>query len=298
MGAKRVLRVARRVASHAPFMIGSSADIADRALRRLMASAQWRRRAFSREELAAALVAGRVAGPETSHDRANVREKVRRLVEGDPDSLFGLSGLDGLDPEQVLGLVAREAGFDPGPRDGPTPIDPHRVLDACEAAGRRLAQAAARGERVLLATGHPGGLILLYMAVGRLLEESGAELLRPLNDGEWVERGRRRRIRYLHGVAVLSDGAGTLHTHRPEAMQRMLGEVRPDLVFADHGFAGAAIEAGVETVSIADVNDPALVVAKHRGRTEVVIVMDDNVAPEDYWPCFQAIAAAFPSRAG
>ena len=41
-------------------------------------------------------------------------------------------------------------------------------------------------------------------------------------------------------------------------------------------------------------NDPALVVAKRRGRTEIVVVMDDNVLPEDYWPCFQAVAARFP----
>jgi len=77
-------------------------------------------------------------------------------------------------------------------------------------------------------------------------------------------------------------------------MHLMLEEVRPDLVFADHGFAGAAIQAGVATVSIADVNDPALLVAKRLGRTETVIVMDDNVQPEDYWPCFQAIASQFP----
>jgi hypothetical protein len=62
-------------------------------------------------------------------------------------------------------------------------------------------------------------------------------------------------------------------------------------VLADHGFAGAAIDAGVETLSVADVNDPALIVAKAQGRTDVVVVMDDNVAPGDYWPCFQAAAA-------
>jgi hypothetical protein len=71
----------------------------------------------------------------------------------------------------------------------------------------------------------------------------------------------------------------------------MLRETRPDLVFADHGFAGAAIERGVDTVSIADVNDPALIVARAQGRTDTVIVMDDHVRPEDYWPCFQAIVA-------
>jgi hypothetical protein len=76
-------------------------------------------------------------------------------------------------------------------------------------------------------------------------------------------------------------------------MTRMLAEARPDLVVADHGFAGAAIEAGVETISIADVNDPALIVAKAQGRTEVVIVMDDHVEPDAYWPCFQAVASRF-----
>ena len=69
---------------------------------------------------------------------------------------------------------------------------------------------------------------------------------------------------------------------------------RPDLVLADHGFAGAAIEAGIDTVSIADVNDPAPVAAAALGRTRTVVVMDDNVAPEDYWVCYQAIAARFP----
>ena len=95
------------------------------------------------------------------------------------------------------------------------------------------------------------------------------------------------------GVAMLTDGREPRHTHWPDAMRRMLEEERPDLVVADHGFAGAAIEAGVETLSIADVNDPALIVAKAQGRTDVVVVMDDHVEPDAYWPCFQAIASRF-----
>jgi ABC-type uncharacterized transport system substrate-binding protein len=71
----------------------------------------------------------------------------------------------------------------------------------------------------------------------------------------------------------------------------MLAETTPDLVIGDHGFAGAAIEAGIDTVSVADVNDPALIVAHALGRGDAVIVMDDNVAPDAYWPCLQAIAA-------
>ena len=56
-------------------------------------------------------------------------------------------------------------------------------------------------------------------------------------------------------VAMVTDRASAKHTHAPEAMQRMLKETTPDLVLADHGFAGAAIEAGIDAVSVADVNE-------------------------------------------
>jgi hypothetical protein len=254
---------------------------------------------FSQEELAQAMIEARCAGPACSHDRPNVLWKIGKLVDGEPDSQFGLSGLTVFTGEEVLEMMSEEAGFEPEPwrRDGDVPIDPWRVMAACDRAGERLALAAERGERVVLATGHPAGLILLYLAVGRLLQDNGAELLRPASGLHWREMGRHREIRYLHGVAVLTDRAGTLHTHGAGPMHVILEQARPDLVFADHGFAGAAIEAGVDTISIADVNDPALVVAKHQGRTEIVIVMDDNVQPEGYWPCFQTIAARFPAAA-
>jgi len=259
-------------------------------------SDRWRPGSFTREELAEALLQGRIAGPVTSHDRANVRWKVRRLTDGAPGLQFGLSGLARFTAEEVLAMVGEAAGFDPDPllRDEPVPIDPYKVLDALDAAGDRLAKAAREGERVLVATGHPVGLLPLDMAVAGLLRDHGAKLLTPSEGVDWQEEDKRREVRYLHGVAVLTDRASTLHTHSPEAMQRMLAEATPDLVFADHGFAGAAIEAGVETVAIADINDPALVVAKQLGRTEIVVVMDDNVLrPDDYWACYQAIAARF-----
>jgi hypothetical protein len=149
-------------------------------------------------------------------------------------------------------------------------------------------------------TGHPVGLAHLYIAVGRALHARGVELLRPADGVIWRdgERHHQWQIRYLEGVAILTDRASARHTHTGDAMARMLEAERPDLVFADHGFAGAAIERGVETVSIADVNDPALIVARAQGRTATVIVMDDHVRPEDYWPCFQAIVAALPAELG
>lgn len=257
---------------------------------------RWTVRVPDREELIRGLLEGRVAGPSLSHPLDNVLRNIRLLCEGDPDKQFGMTGLAGaLAPGEVLELVGRAAGFTPDPNatTGPVPVDPGLVIEACEAVGDRLAIACARGERVVLATGHPVGLAHLYTGVGRQLAARGVELLRPYEGVAWRDADDRHgwQVRYLEGVALLTDRASARHTHRGDAMARMLGEVWPDLVFADHGFAGTSIEAGVETLSIADVNDPALLVARAQGRTETVIVMDDNVQPDAYWPCYQAIVA-------
>lgn len=253
---------------------------------------------LDRDELITGLLEGRVAFEEVSHPLDNVLRNIRLLLDGDLDKRFGMTGLQTFSNEEVLALVGRAAGFEPDPRAtiGPVPVDPELVLSACEEAGDRLADACRRGERVILATGHPVGLAHLYMAVGRELRARGAEVVRPADGRMWQDADRPHpwRIRYLDGVAMLTDDESPRHTHGDGAMSRMLDEVRPDLVFADHGFAGAAIERGIETLSIADVNDPALLVAKAQGRTATVVVMDDNVRPEDYWPCFQAIAARLP----
>jgi len=260
----------------------------------------WARGTFSDDELAAALVAGRMAGPAVSHDRTNVRWKIAQFAGGDLKAQFGITGLEALSEAEVMALMGDAAGFDPEGTGMDVPVDPRRVLPRLAEAGDRLAEAAERGERVLLATGHPVGLIQLYGAVGELLVEHGATLVRPLEGDGWRDVGRWRQIRYVSGVAILTDKGSSMHTHSAGPMRRMLeaassDDATPDLVFADHGFAGAAIEAGIDTISIADINDPAPVAAAALGKTRTVIVMDDNVEPGDYWACFQAIAARFPA---
>ena len=273
--------------------------IAEHAARLPEIGDRWAPHPYPREELRRGLLEGRIAGPEISHAMDNVRRNIGLLHEGDPDKLFGLSGLEAsMTPEAILGLVGRASGFVPVPewRTGPVPIDPDLVLDACEAVGDRLGDLVRTGGSLILATGHPVGLAHLYIEIGRQLRARGVKVIRPYEAVPWREPGRHHHweVRYLEGVAMLTDGASMKHTHSGEPISRMIAEQRPDLVFADHGFAGGAIEHGVPTVSIADVNDPALLVSKAQGRTQTVIVMDDNVRPEDYWPCFQAIVARLP----
>jgi len=263
-----------------------------------VADARWTPRPMSRDELEMGLLAGEVAGVAT-HPLDNVRGNILMLIDQDPDKLFGLRGLPGdLGFDEILELVARGSGvpIDHEARFGQVQIAPGPILESCGAMGARLAAAAAAGQRVVIATGHPVGLGLLYAAIDRLLRAAGAEVLAPAHGLRWRDRGLPHawKIDHWGGVGMLTDGREPRHTHRPDAMERMLAEATPDLVVADHGFAGAAIQAEVPTVSIADVNDPALLVAQAQGRTDVVVVMDDHVAPDAYWPCFQAIAAAFP----
>jgi hypothetical protein len=258
---------------------------------------RWDPRPYLREELAEALVAGGVAGP-AGHPHHNVFRNIRMLVEHDPDKLFGLSDMpEPFGFEDIVRIVGEASGapIDALATEGSPDIDSGAVLDACEAVGERLAEAARRGERILFATGHPGDLDPLYGALAELAEAGGAQIARPAEGVSWSddEAGHGWTIAYHGAVGMVTDRERPRHTHRPDAMERMLEEERPDLVVADHGFAGAAIQAGAETLSVADVNDPALIVAKAQGRTEVVVVLDDHVPPEAYWPCFQAVAGRF-----
>jgi hypothetical protein len=255
----------------------------------------WIPRVVDRTDLERALLAGGVAGTAT-HPIDNVRGNIQKLLDHDPDKEFGLTGLqEGMTLDRVLGLVERAAGvtIDRGARFGPVDIRARSIVDASLAAGGRLARASENGETIVLATGHPTGLAYLYHELARELARRGASILVLGQGVRWREPGLDHDwfIEHHDGVAMLSDGRAPRHTHKPEAMERMLAAGRPDLVFADHGFAGAAIEAGVETISIADVNDTALLVAKEQGRTEHVLVFDDHVDPNAYWPVFVALTA-------
>ena len=260
-----------------------------------LAEDDWTPRVIGRTELERALLAGGVAGTAT-HPIDNVRGNIEKLLDHDHDKEFGLTRLqEGMTLDRVLGLVERAAGspIDRDARSGPVEIRARPIVDDSVAAGQRLARASENGETIVFATGHPTGLVYLYHELASELARRGASILVLGRGVRWREPGLDHDwfIEHHDGVAMLSDGRAPRHTHKPDAMERMLAEGRPDLVFADHGFAGAAIEAGVETISIADVNDTALLVAKEQGRTQHVLVFDDHVDPNAYWPVFLALTA-------
>lgn len=234
-----------------------------------------------REHLVASRIAGDVATPRESNLR-----NAHRLAAGDPDVWFGLSPRP-LTVEEVLRCLAERVGISPDPSytAGADTIDPDRTIERLDAMAARLAAAAQRRASVFLATGHPAGLLAIHLQVAQALRAAGCTVLTPGAGADVSYGERRRHVRYLGGVAVLSDRGELNHTHSAKPMEHLLADgLRPDLVLADHGWAGAAGEAGIETLAFADTNDPALFVAEQDGRIAVTVPLDDNVLPHLYQP--------------
>lgn len=245
------------------------------------------------------LVASRLAGDVATSPRWTL-DNCAKLVDGQPDYTFGLPDWRDADLDDAVAAVRAVCGGDPSAAAdpyGPGFIDPDLAVAAVAVHRDRLAAVArGGGARVLLATGHPTGLLPHYGAIARALQATGSELLAPSTTS--CSRPSPARagggIRFLDGVACVHDGAALRHTHLARFMEAMLDELGGgpgvvDLVVADHGMAGAAIARGLATLSIADVNDPALPLAQVRGRTDAVLPLDDNLAPRLFLPVTAAV---------
>src|SRR5262249_24899687 len=92
-------------------------------------------------------------------------------------------------------------------------------------AAERITVAGREGQRVLLASGHPTGIMVLWQGVGRALAAAGAKRLRIADGQHVVPPGhdfetKFRMVRYVGGVAVLSSGADLYHTHSSRPWRR------------------------------------------------------------------------------
>lgn len=249
------------------------------------------------------LVSSRLAG-NVATSPGETRRNSGRLIDGNIDYTFGLCDHEDAqvaDAEAAVAALCGAPAIENDP-DGPGWIDPDATLDGIRRHRERLAEHAERGSRVLVATGHPTGLLGHYIRIAAGLADAGCDVVAPLDD-EWVVEtaGGHQGLRYVQGVGCMWNGGDLQHTHRSQFMEAALARAEdegslPDLVVADHGMAGAAVEHGIETLSIADVNDPALPLAAARGRTEAVLVIDDNLAPCLFEPVTDAILADLAAR--
>lgn len=250
---------------------------------------------LDRDELRRQLVAARIAGDVATSRQDNLA-KYGMFADRVAKAMFGVSPRGRWSLPDVLALMARKVGVSPDLDllRGPDRIDPDLVLAGLDRMAGYLRDAARPGRRVIVATGHPAGLLPVHLAVARALARAGAEVLTPAAGWAYdvtTRTGRvTRELRYVEGVAMVSNRGELNHTHSPRPMEAILaqlsseGQAPPDLVFGDHGWAGAAGQAGVTSVGYADSNDPALFVAEEEGTVALAVPLDDNVAPHLYAP--------------
>jgi hypothetical protein len=253
----------------------------------------------SRAELTDHLVRTRIAG-QVATPRENNLAHYRSLANGDRHYWLGLElGERWSDEQDVLAVMAERAGVsdDPDHRGGQDTIDPELTVAALDRAAAVLRKAAEDGLRVLFATGHPGALLDFHGTLAQALRRHGCEIVRTpehvyADEGVIVQFG---------GVAVYERGASLWHTHSPQPMHAVLDalarddERLPDLVVADHGWAGCAAQRGLDAVGLADSNDPALFLGEAEGTLGVAVPLDDHVADPRF---YEPVTAYLLSAAG
>ncbi len=231
-----------------------------------------------------------VTGPPGRRGREEVVNGIRRLVAGEPRSRFALD-LGDVSRAEADAAVEEAWGWDP--RRPRAAIDTDHTLEAARTLGERLRAVAAGGGRVALATGRPASLLPMLVRLGASAAAQGASVVELVRYGPLEPPRHPGRWLWWHeGVAVVSDGERLLPDETAETGSEWLFAVgRPDLVVADHAFAGAAATSGSETFALADLDAPALAVAAHRGVPVHLVPLDDRCPPAAYAPLVDVILA-------
>ncbi|MEV4253189.1 phosphatase [Spirillospora sp. NPDC049652] len=147
------------------------------------------------------------------------------------------------------------------------------------------------GEREIRRVVHtPEGVAMLVDDAGRVQHTHDAApmeaMLAELRSGSAGPRDGSAEIRgeaaELPGGSI--DTAAGASTIASDGFAEAKPADWPDLAIADHGWAGAAGEAGVDTVGFADCNDPALFAGAAEGKIQVVVPLDDGISPHQYAP--------------
>lgn len=244
---------------------------------------------MDRTTLAHALEAAHITG-EVATPRENNLSHIHRFLEQERQFDFGVDLTRDWDDDSVFALMVDRCGLRPETdfTKGVDTISTQRCIDALEQLAAAIGDVTRAGGEILFATGHPAGLLPVHMAMAAAAESHGARITRQANAVPVPDLGGD--CRQINRVWTWHQHGGTPHTHLAEPMHALLDDITrrgdqvPDLIVADHGWAGAASSRGLRTLGYADCNDPALFVAEAQGAIEVTVPLDDDVVPYLYEP--------------
>jgi histidinol phosphate phosphatase hisN-like protein len=235
-----------------------------------------------------AKVAGAAGGPGPTE----LRRFVERIVAGDRAALGELAPIAELTMLDAWAAFTEVFGATPERAE----IDPEHTLRAAHAALHRICTASEAGSRIAFATSAPASLLGLHAAIGRLAAGAGAEVSELADVGPLRVDGRSPRwLRWIEGVAVVTDGLALCPTRDGEAAREWLFvHPRPALVVADGPFAEVAWEAGIEVVAFASLDRGALAIHGARGDRCTVVPMRTDRPPRAYAPVVDTFVTRVP----
>lgn len=247
------------------------------------------RRPVDRTTLAHALEAARITG-EVATPRENNLSHIHRFLAQEKQFDFGVALTREWDYDSVFALMVDRCGLRPETDfvEGVDTISTERCIDALEQLAAAIGDVTRAGGEILFATGHPAGLLPVHMAMAAAAEAHGARIAHQAS--AVPVPGIGGDCRQINRVWTWHQHGGTPHTHLTEPMHALLDDITrrggqtPDLIVADHGWAGAASTRGLRTLGYADCNDPALFVAEAQESIEVTVPLDDDVVPYLYEP--------------
>jgi Phosphatase len=229
----------------------------------------------------------KVAGSSGGPGPTELARFVERVVAGDRRALGALAPMEGLTAPDVWHALGEAFGASRA-RPG---IDGARTLEATGRAAARVAAVAARAGRIAMATGSPASLLGVYLAFARLARVQGAELVELPDVGPIRADGRSRRwLRWIDGVAVVTDGEALVATRDAAVARELLFVMpRPALVVGDGPFAEVAWTAGIEVVALAGLDQAGWAVAATLGSACTLVPLRTDRPPRAYAPVSQRI---------
>ena len=172
-------------------------------------------------------------------------------------------------------------------------IDPALTISAARLAIGRVSEVANANARIALATRLPASLLTMHLAIARFARISGAEVADDDDAGPLRVDGRAdRHLRWVDGVAVVTDGRSLLSVRGHEAAQEWLFMIpRPALVIADGPYADVALDAGIEVIAFAGLDRCSLALPAGRTRRALVVPMWTDRSPGAYRPLLERALA-------
>lgn len=206
---------------------------------------------------------------------------IKRLMRRQPFYTFGITALEHairhrqLSSGQVRTILIEASGVDAHRfrRRGPGYLDPAKSAAALAAALAQIAAASRARQQIVFATGHPGAMVGFMIELADWSKRLGGRLVTITGA---IPTHGQMGLDIIGPVLVPSDGCSAYHSHETIYIDRLLELAHPDLVVADHGFAGGALNHGLATIGFYDTDDPALPVASRLGLPLLAVPLNDN----------------------